>query len=437
MKKIYIRLAASVMTILIALVLVVGSTYAWMTFSASPEGKGMAIVIGGHNAIQLAPDVVATVTDENGQEIPAHYPGEFDDTLVFSQYAAYDYLNRLSGLLPVSTADGIHWVMPQYDAQTGELMEVSRFTLDDSLEYANLSGENSGYYVYLDFWLVSPVADCEVRISMDTKSGTGSYLMEFPRLVVQEDGSFSLEASQRIVESSARVGFLVNDETVTDNEPMLLYSQGENYSGAYTSLKGIYPEKGEQIPDPSRYTFSVYEPNATSHPGIPEEDGRYLLTYPLMVNNQGQIVTSENPLANQAVQQCSLWRTQEGNASVINELFEGYYHLHDEGTTPLQAYEDFCREVLTGRLDSYVACGEFYASTQKLLEAAIASPQVEDLPTQGAADDVTIVRLQANVPQRVRMYIWIEGQDVDCTNTSAVDQTQFSLGIELSGSEGA
>jgi hypothetical protein len=44
-----------------------------------------------------------------------------------------------------------------------------------------------------------------------------------------------------------------------------------------------------------------------------------------------------------------------------------------------------------------------------------------------------ITTLKANTPQRVRMYIWLEGQDADCNNISSVNASGFSLNIELSG----
>ena len=53
------------------------------------------------------------------------------------------------------------------------------------------------------------------------------------------------------------------------------------------------------------------------------------------------------------------------------------------------------------------------------------------LKLSGATESTAIVRLEKNVPQRIRMFVWIEGQDVDCTGAEAVD---FAISVELAGS---
>ena len=50
----------------------------------------------------------------------------------------------------------------------------------------------------------------------------------------------------------------------------------------------------------------------------------------------------------------------------------------------------------------------------------------------GATDDVYIVKLEKNVPQRIRLFIWLEGEDVDCVNSASA--SAFAFRIELAGS---
>lgn len=57
---------------------------------------------------------------------------------------------------------------------------------------------------------------------------------------------------------------------------------------------------------------------------------------------------------------------------------------------------------------------------------------LKSLSLAGATDDAYIVDLERNVPQRIRMFIWLEGQDVDCTND--VKQSGVVVSIELAGS---
>ena len=49
----------------------------------------------------------------------------------------------------------------------------------------------------------------------------------------------------------------------------------------------------------------------------------------------------------------------------------------------------------------------------------------------GATIDAVIVSLKKNVPQRIRMFVWLEGQDIDCTNEAALKT--LLLNLELAG----
>jgi len=39
--------------------------------------------------------------------------------------------------------------------------------------------------------------------------------------------------------------------------------------------------------------------------------------------------------------------------------------------------------------------------------------------------------LEKNIPQRIRMFIWLEGQDPDCIGFA--DSVPFAIGLELAG----
>ena len=47
--------------------------------------------------------------------------------------------------------------------------------------------------------------------------------------------------------------------------------------------------------------------------------------------------------------------------------------------------------------------------------------------------DVEIIKLERNVPQRVRMFIWLEGQDIDCSDK--ISSARFAVSIELAGGD--
>lgn len=405
MKTIYLKLAASVLSIVMALTMIVGATFAWFTFSTSPEVGGISIAIGGGRTIMLAPDVTETV-EVDGKTMILHYPGTFSSNLEFSEYETYDYLKELSGLSPVSTADGMYWILPTYNELTGELNEISEFQVDDKLQNANLNENSGGHYIYVDFWIVSPSSEYTIRVSTDVKKKEGSYLVELPNNAEGENGTVDLTSSLGMTESCARVGFLVNTEEISEEE-MKVYKSSDAYIKQYEKLQGVYPEKGEEIS--GTYRFAIYEPNATKHPAEKMSDGQYLVTNPLGYNLQDRMISEKDVSSYLMIQGQNTWRT----TSMLSSDYQA------------------------GNIGAYVRSGDFYKLTSALYEHAadgvVNAEALNKIATAGATDDVMITKLTSNTPQKIRMYVWLEGQDADCTNTSSVEASTLALSLELSG----
>ena len=92
---------------------------------------------------------------------------------------------------------------------------------------------------------------------------------------------------------------------------------------------------------------------------------------------------------------------------------------------------------LQGLLNRYVRRGWFAKSTAELYRAAgnmgiVSQENLAFKDTATATDDVYITTLQKDVPQRIRMFIWLEGQDADCANHTLA--STFAVNIELAGS---
>ena len=407
MKNIYLKLAASVLSIVMALTMIVGATFAWFTFSTSPEVGGISIAIGGGRTIMVAPDLTETV-EVDGEQVTVHYPGSFGSKLNFSEYKSYDYLKKIAGLSPVSTADGLYWMLPTYEEATGELKNYKEFEVDGTLQYANLEEANGGHYVYVDFWIVSPSKEFNIRVSTDAKKKEGSYLIELPKDEKTENETVALDDIPGMAEATARVGFLVNTESVGE-ETIKAYQESDTYVKQYGKLLGLYQEKGEK--PQGEFQFSIYEPNADSHPSEFLIDGEYLITAPLSYNPYGTTISEENISDRLMVQGKNNWRTTS------------------------MLYTDFQK----GQLDAYVKSGDFYKLTSALYdhaaEGVVSAEQLSQIMTAGAADDVMITTLASNTPQRIRMYLWLEGQDADCTNVSSVEAASFALNLEFAGAD--
>lgn len=436
MKKINLKLIAVSLMLLMAVTVVLSASYAWFVLSDSPAVNGIQISISGGSSILIAADMTRTVDG-----VTYHYPDAFSNTLNFGEHDSYDYLQTLGGLRPVSTADGTNWFIATYydgddaevlagEAVAGELCPVSDFYLDQNMEYANLSSDSKnlahGHYIYLDFWVVSPGSDYNLRIS--TSNDGGSFVIDLLD-PVQTDSGYTLTGSVSSTAASVRVGFLATPDRVTDNT-MLYYQQSSAYKEEYTSLRGVYQEAGGNTIASENYSFTIYEPNADSHPTGAAENGAYLATYP--VGLVGGVPTVTSVLNRTTAQLTSRWAAAEnGNGTAIEQRFQAaLLGMKLDGMELSDISNAFYRSYLQGQFAPYIDTGAFIRDSLKLYDE-VSADILAGMETAGATDDVYIIELERNVPQRIRMYIWLEGQDADWNPTVAAGS--FALNIEFAG----
>lgn len=430
------KLLAAGMTVVISVVLMVTITYAWTTLSSAPTAENIQISIGGGNTILLAPNVEQVIDG-----VSCNYPGYFNDTLVFSKQKEYDYLKNVDALSPVSTADGINFLIPSYyditdqevkngEAAVGEIKSFKDFKIDNELLYANLEKDKAarGHYIYLDFWVVSPSSDYKLRVSRGDEQG-GSYLMELPRVVKGESG-YALEETNNAFAASARIGFLVNTNSALE-ESFNGYKNSRYYTSSYKKLLGVYSEKGMYSPQLNN-RFTIYEPNGDCTAG--NDKRQYVETKPLEIN--GDEITPVSIFDRLTVQLKNTWTKKAQNTMTLDEIFA--VSLSGEKVESAKRAESiFYDSYLQGQFSPYITTGMFITETAKLSEKCsddgnVSEPELASLETSGATEDVYIAKLEKNVPQRIRMFVWIEGQDVDCIDTVQVGR--FALSLELAAS---
>lgn len=423
---------------------VVVSSYAWFVLSKSPMATGIQVAIGGGNTILVAPDITQVVDGTT-----YHYPGPFSDKMNFAQNDSYAYLKDLGGLNPVSTSDGINWFLPTYYDVTdeevkegkvlsGSLRPVEDFILDDLLLYGNLPKEKTeeiekGNYIYLDFWVVAPAADYTLRlstpVSSDDNSG-GSFLMDLLQPASIGDGTgYTLKTPERNAAAAARVGFLANPIRLYD-DTMLCYQNSPYFDERYTSLQGIYYEPGINGGDIGN-RFTIYEPNADLHLEGAATNGSYVETNPVgLVDGKGAEVSIADRVT---VQKTSTW-LQNGQTTEIEQRFQTALFGMDLSTVKEEDLKSaFYDTYLQGQISPYVAKGAFIKKTSDLYQfgSSASMEQMESLDCAGATEDVYIIKLERNVPQRIRMFIWLEGQDVDCIDR--VRSSSFAVNLEFAG----
>lgn len=429
-KKAYIKIACTAAALLCAMAMIVMSSYAWLTASTSPVAEGIQVAVGGGSTILLAPDLV----DKDG----VHYPGAFGATLRLDDLLDAD---AYSGLTPVSTANGLSWYLPVYyteddpevragTAKAGDLKPYDQFLCDERLTYANLPVDDEraakGSYLYADFWVVSPGSRYELRVSTSNDaSGAGSYVVDLPQVVETEDG-FDMQTPEYPASESLRVGFLVNQNAAAESADAYAADGGDQ---RYTKLMGDYQKAGEQVQPAFSYnTFHIYEPNGSSHSALGETG--YIVTYPLGRNDTS--VTGIPVGSWLSVQMASQWEENK-----VNDLFTASVkQAQATGTATAADVQAQLYKTLAGRSD-YVNKGQFIQNTDQLYTSmgedhTVLRTTLEKMDKAGANESNSIVTLERNVPQRIRMFIWLEGQDADCVSGASV--SGFAMRIELAGS---
>lgn len=427
-KKAYIKIACTAAALLCAMAMIVMSSYAWLTASTSPVAEGIQVAVGGGSTILLAPDVV----NDEGK----HYPGAFGATLRLDDLLDTD---AYSGLTPVSTADGLSWYLPVYytendpevlvrTAKAGDLKPYDQFLCDETLTYANLSAGDEkaakGSYLYVDFWVVSPGSRYELRVSTsDDASGAGSYVVDLPQ-VVETKAGFAMQTPEYPASESLRVGFLVNQNAAADSVAAYAADGGDQ---RYTKLMGDYQKAEEQVQPAFSYnTFHIYEPNGSSHTA--QRETGYIATYPLGRN--GTSVTGIPVGGKLSVQMASQWEENK-----VNDLLTASVKQAGDTATAADVQAQLYK-TLAGRSD-YVNKGQFIQNTDRLYTSmgedhTVLRATLEQMDKAGANESNSIVTLERNVPQRIRMFIWLEGQDADCVSGASV--SGFAMRIELAGS---
>lgn len=369
-----LKITAAVLLVLAAASLVGAATYAWHILSVAPEAGGMQITVGAAKVIQVAPDVTAA---------GSHVPGTFGDTLDITKDANYDYLNGLAGLTPVSTADGVHWYLPQYGDAADGMEGPTAFTEDQNLAHANLPAEQAaaaqeGSYYYMDFWVSAP-EDFNLRLAAGDSKSAGSYALTLPLPQKSAEGGVSLSYDDAglAAQKCLRLGFLT----------------------------GLDSDEGT--------SFLIYEPNGTD--GV-----TYTVTTP-----QSAVEETGDISGHLTVQQTSQWKPQ-----LLNNAFAQFVKSADTDLLNMEALavaRQFYTKALGGQYRSYVTSGQFYQRAADLYENA------ENAPISGAAKDGVILRLKANEPQRIRLFVWLEGQDADCINDA--QNALLGIHLELAGSD--
>lgn len=423
------KLYTSVILMIISISLMVSVSFAWLTLSNAPIVDNIKIVIGGDNTIKIAQNIETEVNDEI-----INYPGNFE------KVSSLDISDN-SLLSPVSTADGVNWFVLKDEMKTSQknISSLEDFELDTELKYANTK---DGGYIYVDFWIVSSIDNYILRVTSGDEDEVGSYALQLPSSVKNftNETGYNLDDSYQSLASSIRVGFLVNEDQVDGNSDMNSYVNSKYYDDQYTSLRGVYGNDSD-------YNFLIYEPNGLSHSNegqsvvlsdngleyVSCNDGEYHITKPIGLDFNGDVDLVD--IADRLIIQTSNKWKYKNDILVLDDIYQGFLKSNASDKSIDAFYNDY----LKGIYMPYANSGLFLEDTWNLYSLdnynRVKSQEVlETLRMNNAVISSQIVRLKKNTPQRIRMFVWIEGQDIDCSYYAA-DKT-LALRLELAGSSG-
>jgi hypothetical protein len=386
------KLIISGIFLTIAILLLVGASVAWFTISTKPEVGGMQV--------KLYTDRALLVSDSEN--------GSYGQLLNLG-----DALNKYVPLRPVSTVDGVNWFLPTYMA-AGPLKDPSEFILDNSLSHANIkkytsdgteltgaalkAAQEQGYYVCAEFWLKTQEESCKVRLSVpsdasslddwEKEQGTyGTYALADYEL---KDNNLSVLDTR--AQTALRVGFLIGKGTSTQR--FVIYEPNADERSSLDKPSSSTSSTGD------RYVVG-YDNSATDY-----LDGYYIPTYPIAKNASGVGAISGIDSGNLIIQRKSAWNTAALQTTLQNGKIPG------------------SNQVAT--------MGSFIGNSVALINSVDKNTGMASMTGNTAiAGGTTIITLTKNTPQKVQMFVWIEGQDVDCWNDIAAGS--FIINLELAG----
>ncbi len=432
-RKIKLKMIAMASIMLASLLLLVSVSFAWFSISTSPEVSGLQVTLFSDRAVLVSAD------------------GEtFDQSVSLAETFKY-----YADLKPISTVDGVNWFRAEY-ANTGS---VKSFILDNTGKHGNVGiymkdasgnftdtllgpselfdAEQEGYYVYCDIWLATELEEgCRVTLSApDLAVGN---LQEWETDEEHEHGakygSYALAAYKKADDSETvynidnnaqtalRVGFMTY-KVDGSTDRFVIYEPNADQR----SLPDLKPSGGDEVyikdfvllPNEN---FNPDDPNSTEPQYLNYRDGTYIPTYPIGIvkdqnGNDTYVPTAIAP-ENLIIQKRSAWDESEIEAQILAGK--------SLNSNNIASFGSFVRSTstLTNSLNNLPPETKFHTFL----------PEPGD-PNTGLASESIIVTLPGRKDgetlsaQKVTMFIWLEGQDVDCWNDIA-DGT-FVINLEF------
>lgn len=421
MKGLKLKLIMSVTGILMGVVMLLSASYAWLTVSVAPEIRGLVI--------QVVP---------TGKEIPFELSINYDpskpDEAVWTTVLHLDDILKDKVLRPISTVDGDHWFLPKYNAK-GDVVD---FWEADFKHCANADAD-SNYLVYADVWVRTRNDIAQDMVLSKPLDKDGGYnVMDTETFY----GSYALWAPEKNAEGTGwKLG---TDNKLAANDAMASLRVGLQYMEYQLNAESVEGSGTPKIDLNSGISkgFYIYEPNAdmrstdftTFLGGTPQSQmaGRTYHISGVSEDATGGNTASGKTTTGNKVQEYQSKFTagnyystlapkyiKDANGNATWELVDVRQTLGNRlivqkqstwNETALSQLTDV-NQITSKTIDKI---GDF----MKVNESGFGGK----VPTSNA-----LTTVKQETIQKMRVYIWLEGQDVDCWNQIAGGNLYINL----------
>lgn len=472
---------------LVTAIVVLGmAAYAWYTLSTNPEVKGLQFNVNGDQAIQVSKDGENFSNSEDLssklQDYAELVPVSTVDGLNWFE-CKYDTSGNV--LQEKSKLYGNQFRYLRFP-NGGNVKKSGKSDADTNTNTDTKDGHS--YYIYTDIYLRTQEKKADVYLTIpsdsqnyqskadDTeKNHYGSYVMSF----YKKDNQITL--TQGGSETSARVGFLMLGSGTESPD-----ADGSDES----KTKVTYPEPEKtEAGTSAEYPFFIYEPNADLRSQLDKSSdeykvdkyiagfeaknfygtdgqklsyagasGYYFPTYPVKMdettlNQISEMLNAGNssteiqntledvntytnrqekisvfPSDHLIVQKKSTWRAQSTRDDNTSSQPEGT----QEGQKQLKF-----DSTLIGQMGTFISADSLYQTMNLTADKTLNNSNTDYHPIEvknqnpDLRSGVKLTTLYKDKPQKVRLYFWLEGQDIDCWNDIA--DTDFLVNLEFAG----
>ncbi len=407
--------------LIVSVLLLSTASLAWFTMSTAPEVSGLQVTLFTDRAL-----LVAAPLKEINQVPPRE---NFTQSVNLSEL-----FKNLAALKPISTYDGVHWFMPAYNMD-GSLMSPEYFPLADPAKNMNVSivdedgnpltgkalfeAQNAGYYVSCTFWLATELEeDVTVTLSAPDLNNYnledwetdkdnphsfkyGSYAMAAYTKETGADGKDVARAIDNGAQNALRVGFMIEADDLNKEQKFTIYEPNANLRTLYQRYENGTVDV-EKPPEANGYVYG-YTINGSTY-----TDSNYIPTLPIKAatNEDGEIYGTVAALESDRliVQLSGEWKASYQNAVLAGSDEEPYF----PNSGDIAEFGKFIQNTSDLGIGSFTNVTDL---TDNNLKKDLAS-QTQIVTLKGRDGDKIY-------PKQVTMYIWVEGQDVDCWNDIA------------------